>query len=97
MPGGFHGCEVPDVLEVKGVVCMLGLDMLGLYIRESRTACGNGNLADKEVGVALASITFGLMKVSPLGMHILQHMTINGIGGQFSCEEGLVAIGLAFI
>lgn len=56
MPGGFHGCEVPDVLELKGVVRMLGLDMLGLYILEPRTACGNGNLADKEVGVALASI-----------------------------------------
>ncbi|KAM2053707.1 hypothetical protein ACFX1T_003316 [Malus domestica] len=76
---------------------MLGLDLLGLYILEPMTACGNGNLADKEVGVALASITFGIMKVSPLGMHILEHMTINGIGGQFSSEEGLVAIGLAFI
>ncbi|KAM1006623.1 hypothetical protein ACFX2A_003360 [Malus domestica] len=76
---------------------MLGLDMLGLYILEPRTACGNGNLADKEVGVALASSTFGIMKVSPLGMHILEHMTINGIGSKFSSEEGLVAIGLAFI
>ncbi|KAM1159930.1 hypothetical protein ACFX19_033614 [Malus domestica] len=71
--------------------------MLGMYILGPETACGIGSLACKEVGVALGLVTFGIMKVPSLGLDILKHRTVCGIGGQFACEEVLVPIGLVSI